>query len=133
MILIIDANVLFSALIKDSLTTELIFNEELTLYTCDFILDEFHKYEQEIMKKTHRTREEFTTIMHQLKEIIAIIPQKEYSEFIPEAEKFSPDPKDVMYFALAIKLKGSIWSNDKQLKKQERIKVYSTSEILKRV
>lgn len=132
MILIVDANILFSALIKDSLTAELIFNENLQLYSCDFIIEEFFKYEKEIMNKTHRTREQFITIMHQLKYIISVIPKEEYSYLIAEAEKFSPDSNDVLYFALAIKLNGSLWSNDKQLKeKQNKVIVYSTEDLLR--
>ncbi len=130
MILIIDANILFSALIKNSLTAELIFNEDFKLYTCEFIIDEFFKYEKEIMKKTHRTKEQFITIMHQLRDIITVIPKEEYSHLIDEAEKISPDPKDIMYFALAMKLNGSIWSNDKILKKQDKVKIYLTNEIM---
>ena len=133
MILVIDANILFSALIKDSLTAELIFNEDLKLHTCEFIIEEFFKYEEEIMEKTHRTREQFITIMHQLKDILTVIPKEEYSHLIAEAERFSPDPKDIMYFALAMKLNGSIWSNDKLLKKQDKVKVYLTSEIMQLV
>ena len=133
MILVLDANILFSALIKDSLTAELIFNEDLKLYTCEFIIEEFFKYEKEIMQKTHRTREQFIIIMHQLRDIITVIHKEEYSHFIVEAEKFSPDPKDVMYFALAIKLGGNIWSNDKLLKNQNKVKVYLTSEIMQLV
>ncbi len=133
MILVIDANILFSALIKDSLTAELIFNEDLKLYACEFIIEEFFKYEKEIMKKTHRTREQFITIMHQLRDIITVVPKEEYYHLIAEAEKFSPDTKDVMYFALAMKLNGSIWSNDKLLKNQDKIKVYLTSEVIQLV
>lgn len=133
MILVVDANILFSALIRNSLTAELVFNENLKLYTCEFIIDEFFKYEKEIMKKTHRTREQFIAIMHQLNETITIIPKEEYSHLIAEAEKFSPDIKDAIYFALALKLKCRIWSNDKKLKIQDKIKVYSTEELLKKV
>ncbi len=112
------------------MTAELLFNTEFQLYTCEFIIEEFFKYEKEIIKKTHRTREEFVTIMHQLKEIIKVIPKEEYSKFITEAKEFSPDPKDTMYFALAIKLKCGIWSNDNRLKRQDKIKIYSTKEII---
>jgi predicted nucleic acid-binding protein len=133
MILVIDANVLFAALIKNSLTAELIFSEDLSLYACEFIIDEFLKYEEIILKKTHRKREQFITIMHQLKEIITIVPQEEYSRFMAEAEKISPDKKDVLYFALALKLKSAIWSNDKKLKEQNKVKVYSTDEVMKQV
>jgi len=130
MILVIDANVLFSALIKNSLTAEIIFNENIKLYTCEFIIEEFFKHEKEIMKKTYRTREQFITLTHQLKDIITVIPEEEYSKFITEAEKFSPDKDDAIYFALAMKLNASIWSNDKRLKKQDKVKVYQTSELL---
>ena len=131
MILVVDANVLFSALIKNSLTAELIFEEDLKLFTCEFIIEEFFKHESEILKKTHRTREEFVTIMHQLKEIIIVVPKEEYSKFISEAEKFSPDENDTLYFALALKLKSAVWSNDKMLRKQDKVKVYQTSEIMR--
>lgn len=130
MILIVDANILFAALIKNSLTAEIMFNADFQLYTCEFIIEEFFNYEKEIMKKTHRTREQFITIMHQLKEIITIIPKEEYSKFAIEAEKFSPDPKDKMYFALAMKLNASIWSNDDRLMKQDKVKIYKTSDLM---
>lgn len=131
MILVVDANVLFAALIKNSLTAELIFSDDLKLYTCEFITEEFFKYEKEIMKKTHRTREQFITIMHQLKDIITVIPKEEYSKQMIEAEKFSPDPKDIMYFALAMKLNAGVWSNDDRLKKQDKVVVYKTSDLMK--
>lgn len=131
MILILDANILFAALIKNSLTAELIFNADLQLYTCEFLIEEFLKYEKEIIKKTHRTDEQFVAIMHQLKEIITVIPKEEYFKFIIEAEKFSPDPKDTMYFALAMKLNAAIWSNDDRLMKQDRVKIYKTSDLIK--
>jgi predicted nucleic acid-binding protein len=133
MILVIDANVLFSALIKNSLTAELIFNEDINLYTCEFIIDEFFKHEQEIMEKTHRTREQFITIMHQLKEIITVVPKEEYSKFMIEAEQISPDENDILYFALALRLKGAIWSNDKRLKMQDKVKVYNTGDVMKMI
>ncbi|MBD3312895.1 PIN domain-containing protein [Candidatus Woesearchaeota archaeon] len=127
--LVIDANILFSALIKNSLTAELIFNQELRLYTCEFIIEEFFKYETEILLKTHRTEGQWITIMHQLREIITVIPKEEYSQFMDEAEKLCPDPKDAIYFALALRLGCPIWSNDKRLKDQESIRIYSTAEL----
>ena len=47
-----------------------------------------------------------------------------------EAKEISPDPDDVPYLALALKLGCAIWSNDKELKKQSVVKVYNTQEIL---
>jgi len=131
MMLIVDANVLFSALMKNSLTAELIFKEDFLLSTPEFIITEFFKYEDLILKKTHRTKEEFIQIMHMLKDIIMVVPKEEYSKFIEEAEKFSPDKKDVLYLALALKLKCAVWSNDKKLKNQDKVKIYSTDDLKK--
>lgn len=128
--LVVDANILFSALLKKSLTAELLFQEQLNLYTPEFILDEFFKYETFIETKMKRSRGEFVQIMHALKEIITVVPQEEYSLFLDEAKKICPDEKDVLYLALALKLKCAIWSNDKRLKEQKKIPVYSTSELL---
>jgi len=128
-IVVIDANILFSALIKNSLTAELIFEEEVMLFAPEFVVKEFLKYEELILKKTSRTREEFVQIMHVLKDIITVVPKEEYSKFIEEAEKFSPDKKDVMYLALALKLKCAVWSNDKKLKQQDEVKIYSTEDL----
>ncbi|MBI5881331.1 hypothetical protein HZB90_04330 [archaeon] len=131
MILVIDANILFSALIKNSTTADLIFDKALELYACEFMIDEFFKYEDLILKKTHRTREDFVMTMHQLKEIITVIPQEEYSQFMSQAEAITPDKKDTMYFALAMKMVCGLWSNDKELKKQSAVKVYNSEEVLR--
>ena len=128
-VLVIDANILFSALIKNSLVAKIIFEEDIIPTAPEFVIEEFLKYGYLIVKKTSRTREDFIKIMHMLKDIIRVVPKEEYSKFIGEAEKFSPDEKDVMYLALALKLKCAIWSNDKKLKQQDRIKVYSTEEL----
>ena len=62
---------------------------------------------------------------------IDFIPYPELSKFIHQAEKISPDPNDIEYFALALKLKCDIWSNDKRLKNHDKVKVYSTEELVK--
>ncbi len=126
---IVDANILFAALIKRSTTAQLLFNPELTLYSPEFVLEEFMKYFPLIQQKMKRTTEEFITIMHQLHQVITIIPENEYKEQMKEAKRLSPDDKDVMYFALALKLRCAIWSNDKELKKQKEVTIYNTQEL----
>jgi predicted nucleic acid-binding protein len=127
--LVVDANILFSALITDGFTAELLFEEELKLYTAEFIIEEFLKYKDEILKKSKRSPESFSSFMHALQEIITVIPQEEYETHIQEAKEISPDKRDAAYFALALKLRCAIWSNDKLLKEQEAVKVFFTSEV----
>lgn len=128
--LVLDANILFAGLIKDSTTAILLFNPSLKLYTPEFILEEFMKYSELIQKKMKRTREEFVTIMHQLHQVITVVSQDEYDKYVEGAKKISPDEKDVMYVALALKMKCGIWSNDGRLKEQDKITIYNTRELL---
>lgn len=129
--LVVDANILFAALIKDGTTIELLFNENIRLFAPEFLLEEFFKHMDEIIGKTKRTEKEFNEIFELLKEIIIIIPLDEFSNFVEHSEKISPDKKDIQYFALALKLNCSIWSNDKALKKQSEINVYNTEDLVK--
>ena len=89
------------------------------------------KYSDVIQTKMKRTREEFITIMHQLYEVITVVPEEEYEKYIEDAGKISPDDKDVMYFALALKLRCPIWSNDAKLKEQDQVVIYNTSELVR--
>ncbi len=128
--LVIDANILFAALIKEGTTIELIFNENIHLFAPEFLLKEFAKYKEEILRKTKRTEEQLNEILEILNIIITIIPKEEFKEFFKEAEQICPDPKDIDYFALALKLRSAIWSNDKDIRDQSRIKIYSTKELI---
>ena len=127
--LVIDANILFSALIKDSLTAELLFEEDLELYAPAFFIEEFMKYEELILKKMKRSREKYIEILHCLKDIINSVSEEEFDEFLDKAKQISLDEKDISYVALALKIKCGIWSNDKKLKDQKVVTVYTTAEI----
>ena len=128
--LVLDANILFAALIKDAKTAELLLYPKLELYIPEYALNEFAKHEKYILRKTKRTKEDFEEILAILKKVVKIIPKEEFRGLIKEAEKICPDKYDTDYFALALKLNVPIWSNDKKLKQQSRVKIYSTKEIL---
>ena len=130
--LILDANVLFAALIKDSHTRDMILNSGWTFYAPEFLLDEFRKHASELSEKTGLSEEELNSLLDEFittAEII-IIPFNEFKQFYKEAEEFSPDGDDAPYFALALKLQCAIWSNDAALKKQDNVKLYSTEDII---
>ena len=55
----------------------------------------------------------------------------EFREFEEKAKKISPDPDDVLYFALALRLRCAVWSNDKKLKEQKIVNILTSEEIFK--
>jgi len=128
---VVDANVIFAVLIKDSFSYHLLFSGRFHLFTPEYIFIEFEKHKEEILKKTERTTEDFFRLLEILKRRITLVPLEEIREYVNEAEKITPDPNDTVYFALALKLNCAIWSNDKKLKEQDKIKVYHTHEIAK--
>ena len=128
--LIIDANVLFAALIKEGKTIEILLNPFFNFYAPEFIFEEFETYKDEILRKTHRDESQFSEILEILESLINTVPKEEYIAKIRFAEEISPDENDIDYFALALKLNCAIWSNDKKIKQQNKVKVYSTKELI---
>ena len=85
--LVIDANVLFSVLIKIGKTEELMLHEDIQVFAPEFIFEEFDKYTQLIIAKTERSKEELEEILDVLKKKIKTIPNEETEKFIPDAQK----------------------------------------------
>ena len=129
--LVIDANILFASLIKDSFTYRLLFSGKLHLFAPEYIFTEFEKHKEEIIEKTERTTEEFFRLVEILKRRIILVPLEELLSYVEEAEKLNQDPDDIVYFALALRLNCAIWSNDKKLKQQNKVEVYNTQELEK--
>ena len=127
---VVDANILFAALIKDSITIEILISNLGRFFAPEFILEEFYKHKKEILEKTKRTPEEFESVFESLSELINIIPKEEYENMLEKAEEISPDLDDVPYIALALELNLPIWSNDKKLKEQNLVKVYNTKDLV---
>ncbi len=129
--LVVDANIVFSALIKENKTYELLFDEVLHLFAPEFFFLEFEKHVKEILEKSEKREDDFIRLATIIKKKISFIPLEELLPYLDEAEKICPDCNDVAYFALALKLKCAVWSNDKALKKQDKILIFSTEDLLR--
>ncbi len=128
--LVVDANVLFSALIKDSFTRKLFFEERLEIYAPEYLFEEFEEHRREIIQKAHKNEDEFWDVMGILKSRISVVPFSEFERFMERAKEVSPDKDDAIYFAAAFAINGAIWSNDRNLKDQKVVRVLSTVEIV---
>ena len=128
--LVIDSNILFAALIREGGTSDILFKH--TLYAPEFIFEEFKKYRDYLKGKTKRTEEEFEELFDLFERHVILMPEEEIEHFIAKAEEISPDVKDTIYLALAMKLRCGLWSNDSDLKEKQRVvQVYSTEELMK--
>ena len=128
--LVVDTNILISALVKDSKARELLCNERLILYAPEQILLEINAHREEIIAKAGISRRRFQGLLALLMVQISVVRTALFRKFLKEALKIAPHPEDAPFLALAMAYNVPIWSNDKGLKGQHRIKVYSTAELL---
>ena len=132
--LVVDANVLFSALIKSGATRRILLLSEHDLYAPEFMVEEFKKHLLELQKKTHLPKDKLAQYLETLLKLteIKLVPFKEFKHKQELAAKISPDKDDIAYLALALYLQCRLWSQDKQLKKQNKVKVVTTKELLEK-
>lgn len=102
----------------------------LELCSPKFALDEINKHKHDILDAFSISGGQFLFILRLLNGTVQFVETEEYSRFLSRAIRTSPDPDDIDFFALALKLGCPLWSNKKRLKKQLKVKVLSTEELL---
>lgn len=128
--LVVDTNCLISALIKSGKSRELFCNDNLIFYSPEYIILETLAHKKEIIDKAGITEKEFNKLIFILIANIKVISMDEFSYLKDEALMIAEHPEDAPFLALALFKKVPLWSDDKGLKKQGKVKVYSTSELL---
>lgn len=127
-----DANIFVSAILKNGYTRQIItFQNKFSLIAPEFLLEELLKYTEEYCERLNISKFDLRQAAADLVERskIEMIPLKEFSDFKIKADGCCPDPDDWQYFAVALKFKCAIWSNDKLLKSQKHIQIFSTQEL----
>ena len=128
--IVADANPLISILINPGKPVELLFLEALELIAPSLLFEEIENNKELILRKSKLSPEEIDRFIAILKEQIEIIPEQEFLAYREQAVEICPDNKDIIYFTLALYFQCPIWSNEKQLKNQEYVKVYASHELI---
>jgi len=128
----IDANVLFSCLIKDSVTRKAFFNPALDLYAPAFLLTELTKYISTIQRKSGLNIQEASLLIARMISQITFVNDDELKPYLPAAAALTKDSKDWLYLACALNENTIIWSNDKEFKKQKRVTIKTTKEMIEK-
>ena len=130
--LVVDANVVISALIADSKTRELIVTLEPDLLTPEFVYDEIGNYTELIVEKSGMSPERVAQFIDLLFQYIEVVPAQEFYPHIEEAEAAigDIDPDDVLYVACALAEDAAVWSDDTDFDEQTHVETYSTSDVI---
>ena len=130
--LVVDANIVISALISDSKTRELIVTLEPSLVTPAVVYDEVEKYEALIVEKSGMDVDRVRQFLELLFGHIETVPASDFYQHIEQADSAigETDPDDVLYVACALGCDASIWSDDSDFDEQDFVPVFTTSEVI---
>lgn len=132
---VVDSNILMAALLKDSITRELIFDDRLELFAPEFSLVEIRKLVQQprIRRRLHLREVEVSELIELIVSRVRFVPEKLFDDFIKQAMKWVTHEEDSPFMALSLALDAPLWSHDAELKEQKQVTVYSTQEVLRKL
>ncbi len=131
--IVIDSNVLFSALIKQSSTRQIILEYDSYFLFPSFIFEELQKHKNEILRKSGMKEDEFNLLFQLILKKVVIVPTETLYPYRSKAFEIVKDIdiNDVIFVACALAYSNSIiWSDDKKLKLQNDVTVLNTSEMI---
>jgi predicted nucleic acid-binding protein len=131
--LVVDANILVAALLKDAATREILLNEKMELFAPEHLLNEIKHLlkNPKIRKRLRLNDEELYELSSAILSGIKFIPEKIFLIFIKRSLALVAHPEDAPYIGLSLALQLPLWSNDSALKEQTAVKVYTTFELIK--
>jgi len=127
---VLDTNIILSALIKPGKTREFLLESYINFIVPAYSLTEIDRYKEYICRKSGLSIEKLDELINLLFKYIKILNPSFYSDFLHRASKLIDDKKDIPFIAAALYLNCPIWSDDKHFKKQKEIKILTTKEIL---
>jgi len=130
MLLVADTNILISFFNEKSTARNLAISSSLELCSPKTALQEINKHKQDVLEAFSLSEGQFSFILKLLSATVQFVEIDEYRRFLSRAVRVCPDKDDIDFFALAIKLDCPLWSSEKRLKRQSKVKVLSTEEVL---
>lgn len=132
--IVLDANIVISALMGSRANLTIITSHNHSFYTPSCIINEIKKYKVLICEKTGQTSEEFDESFDALLKFVKLLEYIEYEDFMDKARQAIShrDWKDADYLACALAVKADfIWTNDKDFVIQKLVAIKTTNEFIK--
>ena len=129
---VVDTNIIISALLRDGLTRRILLLAPFEMHTVPFARQEIKKHKGELLRKSGLDEDPFGYLLDLIFARINVVDQELIEPFRKRATEILKDidPADAPFLALAMALNCPIWSNDGDLKRQGAVEVYTTQEIL---
>ncbi len=130
--IVVDTNIIISALLKDGLTRRILLLSPFDMYTVVCAQEEIEAHRAELLRKSKLTDENLSYLLKFIFDKMDLVSPEEIQPFRDYAIEIMKeiDIDDAPFLAAAMMLGCPIWSNDAHLKVQRMVKVFTTEEIL---
>jgi predicted nucleic acid-binding protein len=131
--IIIDTNILFSALLKDSTTRRILCTSSVTFFYPEPALHAVRKYQELLIQKSGLSELEFLVLYHSLLLFIQIIPTEIIKQRWKKAKEIMEhvDEEDVIFIAAALAYGDApVWSDDKHFDQQKEVVNFKTKDVV---
>ena len=130
---VLDTNVFLKALIKNSAVRGIIVGSNHEFLVPTHLIDEVREHLDEVEEKSGLSRSEIESVMNTLLGRIRFVEENQVLSKWEEAEKAMKkvDEDDIPFVAAALAVRcDGIWSDDRHLKRQTKVKVWTTKEVV---
>ena len=131
--LVLDTNILIAALIKDSLTRNILFLPDFEFLVPEYALEEVNRHRAKIARHSRLKYREIDLLLSLLLESVTVVTAEKIEPHMKTAEALigNIDPGDVPFVAVALAVENDgIWSNDRAFERLSGIKLWKTSDIM---
>lgn len=131
--LVIDANILVAATIRDSAVRKIILQSDHLFFAPEEIVSEIGKYLDLISKKNSLSIAENKIILEHILKKVTLLPCAYFTGKFKEANNIigKIDESDIPYIALALSFPNDgIWTEDKHFEQQNKIRIWKTKDLL---
>jgi len=131
--LVLDTNILISALLKDSTVRRILLNPSFIFYLPEYSIEEVERHMDAIVRRSGLSEEDVRLLVRLLLTNIQVLPAEQLVEKCAEASRLlgGVDPGDTPFLALALAtVNDGIWSEDTHLRRQRKVKVWRTRDLV---
>jgi len=132
--LVVDANIVIAALLRDSTTRKLITVGGLDLHAPAYLFDEVHAHSDELCERTGLSAPGLTEALRILRTYVEEHPRGDYEGLLDRALQIlrNTDPRDAPHVALALAIGADgLWTEDRALGDLLGIRTYRTHELVR--
>jgi predicted nucleic acid-binding protein len=131
---VLDTNVFLKALIKNSTVRGIIMGSNHEFLVPAHLIDETREHLDEVEEKSGLSRSEIESVLDALLGRTRFVEEGQVLSRWREAEKAmnKVDEDDVPFVAAALAARcDGIWSDDRHLKRQSKVRVWTTREVVR--